>query len=396
MVKTESLQGRGVFAACLLAAAGALVFNSFPLWLSSIADQFAMNDEQLGLIGTSFLGGFALVALFGFYWMRFNWRSLAIVGYVLAGIGFLSLLAVDSVAAVNSVMALAGAGCGVIFTIGTTLAGYAPDPDRAFGFKVSAEMVLAGLVMFVMTAFVISAFGFTGFVVGAVLLVALTALAIPFVPANLLGDEPPAAESVSGSHPGSSNRVAAWLAVAGLFIQFGCYAGLWGFMERIGQNNGVESGAIGTILSIALLVGLGTALLAATLGDRYGTIKMTVLALILSIVCGLVLLAGKGVVPFTLGACGILGLFQFFTVYQMGLVVSYDVSGKLTVLIAFILSAAGAVGPGIVGAIVEGPGFGAAYGLFIGVAVLTATLNLVAGKMNVLAGGQLDLAEEIE
>jgi len=71
-------------AACMISGVGALVFNAFPLFLSVTANQFGLNDTQLGLLGTTYLGGFAVVALFAPIWMpRIEWRSIAVVAGVL-------------------------------------------------------------------------------------------------------------------------------------------------------------------------------------------------------------------------------------------------------------------------------------------------------------------------
>lgn len=392
MICSSKLNNRAIISACVLAAAGALVFNAFPLFLSNIADRFNFNDEELGLLGTAFLGGVAFISLTAVIWLpRLNWRAVALVSYVLIGCGFMSLSWVESATSVYIAMALFGVGSGAIFTLGTTIAGSASDPDRAFGFKLGTEMIIASLLVFVMTAFIVKQFGFAGFLVGGGILYALTALVIPFVPDNLLANIEQEEESVP-----KAGGVAAWLAVLALFVQFGAFSGLWGFMERIGSANGLDADTIGTILSISLLVGLAAALLGATLGNRFGQIRPLMVSFVLTIGLALLLSSTQGVVAFAVAACGVSGLIQFYLIYKMGFIVSLDASGKFTILLAFILSLSGAIGPGVVGAVVEESGFEAVYPLVIGVTLVSAILTLLADKKARKFSSQLLIARSEE
>ena len=70
--------------ACIVSGAGALVFNAFPVFLSATADQFSLNDAQLGMLGTSYLGGFSVTALFAPLWMpRVSWHAACLLAYTL-------------------------------------------------------------------------------------------------------------------------------------------------------------------------------------------------------------------------------------------------------------------------------------------------------------------------
>jgi len=369
MTVHAGLNNRSIFAACVISAAGGLVFNAFPLFLSSIARQYGLNDEELGLLGTYYLGAAALVSLLAPLWMpRLPWRGTAAAGYACIAV---ALVWMGNAAAgqIHWVMALLGAGSIAIFTIALGILSAAADPNRAYGFKLTAEMVLAGVLMLVMTVFVTARFGYQGFIWSALLAYAVTAPGLRWVPRNFLGGTGGAV----GEPASSGVNLPAILACLALFVQFGALAGLWGFMERIGAESGIDGGTIGTVLTLSLLTGLCGALLAAGMGERFGHLVPILPAMSLVILAGGVLMLGSGPVAFGISACLINALVQFLVVFQMGLVTAVDVSGRYTVIIAFVLCLGGAVGPGVMGAAIEARGFDSAYALaMIGAAIAMA------------------------
>ncbi|MDH4072440.1 MAG: hypothetical protein OEV41_04970, partial [Gammaproteobacteria bacterium] len=176
------LDTRSIFAACLISAAGALVFSAFPLFLGSIARQYGLNDEQLGLLGTFYLGAAALVSLFAPLWMpRLPWRGTALAGYMCIAIAIFWIRNA-SVGQIHWIMALLGVGSVTIFTIALGILSAAADPSRAYGFKLTAENLLAAILIFVMTSFVIGRFGYDGFIWGTLIVYGATALATRWIP----------------------------------------------------------------------------------------------------------------------------------------------------------------------------------------------------------------------
>jgi len=260
---------QALIAACVLSAAGALVFNAFPLFLSTIADQWKLSDEQLGLLGSTYLGGFALISLGAVFWMpRLKWKATGLVAYLLIGAGVIGFSLTGKTTAVFASMALLGVGSGTIFTLALGVLSRATNPDRAYGLKISTEMIAASILVYAMTSLVIKHFGFQGFAYGTIILYGLSALSIMLLPQNFMKTEDDAFESheLQAQSDGAINP-AGWLSAIALFIQFAAFS----------------------------------------------------------------------------------ALLQICVVYQMALVTVADETGKFTVMMAFILSFGGAVGPGVAG-----------------------------------------------
>ena len=362
-----------LLAACVYSAVGALVFNAFPLFLSATANQFGLNDAQLGFLGTSYLLGFAAVALVAPIWIpRVEWRPIAIAAGILSLLALLALLAelsTDNAVVAYSAMAVIGVASSTLFTIGLAILTRAVDVERAFGIKFMYEMAFAGVLVFVMTKFVIGKFGFTGFIAGTGILYLASLLFVMCLPRNFMRRE--AEDPGAIEHSAEGGRHLAWASVAALFFQFAAFTAIWGFMERIGVDSGVGAETVGSILSLSILAGFGAALIAAVIGNKYGHVTPLATGLILSIAAVVILETAKGVIPFAIAACVVFGMFNFTLVYQMGLIAHTDNRGKIVMMIPFIAALGGAIGPGIAGGVIESSGFTLVY---IGFTVITVLI----------------------
>lgn len=363
----QHIDRKALTAACILSAAGALVFNAFPLFLTALAEQFALNDEQLGILGSAYLSGFALVALFSVIWMsRVSWRRTGWLAYAMIAAGVVGFSLAESVSHLITAMIILGIGSGVIFTIALGIMAASKDPDRAYGFKLSTEMLLAAVLMFGMTTLVINKFGYTGFIIAIAAIYMLTSLSIYWLPAsNFLAVEEQQTTLSTMTH----NTLPVWMAVVALFIQFAAFSGLWGFMGRIGEVNGLNEEDIGALLSLSVLAGLAGAILGAWLGNRVGQLKPMLMIFSLTIATCLLLINNQSIWSFAVATCLINALLQLAVIYQMGLVTALDSSGKFTVMLAFILASGGAVGPILMGMLIENHSLDHAY-----LAAIIATL----------------------
>lgn len=370
------LSKAAIVAACILSAAGALVFNAFPLFLGNIATQYQFGDEELGLLGAAYLGAFALAALFAPLWMpRVAWKPAALFGYVfiLVGSYLLSNAPADQV---HMIMATIGLGSGIIFTISLGVLAAAKNPDTAYGWKLVTEMVAAGSLMFIMTSLIINEFGYQGFVVGIVVLYGLSALSIFALPKNFMATSIEA--KVSGKK--SKFNTSAALASIALFFQAGTFSGLWGFMERIGEIHGVDKQLIGTVLAASIAAGILGALCCVALGQKLGHRKPIAAGLVITLATLALLEWNTGTITFIVAACLINALLQFLVATLMALVTDKDLTGKYTVMMAFTLAMGGAIGPGVLGTIIEEFGFSMGYLWAAFFTLATMMLVLMATK----------------
>ncbi|OUR82603.1 hypothetical protein A9Q75_05485 [Colwellia psychrerythraea] len=378
MFEQQFSSNKAIFAACLLSAAGALVFNAFPQVLTAIAIRFQLGEAQVGSLISAYMGAFALLALFAPLWMKaLPWKPTAIVAYIVLGMGVV-VLQQGGQGLVGTGMFIMGLGASVLFTISVGVISVARDPDRGFGFKLTAEMILGAVLIFVVAGLVAKQFGYSGFIYGLLFLYALTMPAIFWLPnkVNIAENELLNKDVVSGFN------WQALLSAFALFIFFGAYTAVWSFAGHIGIEQGLSESQISTVLTFALLSGLAGALYCAWLGQRVGHLKPIVLGMALMFLCFIGLIYGTGLLFFSVAVCFINGLLQFVVAYQMGLLAMVDHSGRYTSMIAFILASSAALCGELMGYFIESQGLVNAISIAAAAVIVSMVLTVVTLKIN--------------
>ena len=376
-----------MIAACSVGATAAIVFNIFPIFMGEIAKQFAFNEVQMGYIGSAYLGGFAIPALFATYWIpRLRWKASITASLVVIAICLACLDLTSNGKIAYVIIALLGVANSINYSITLVIVSRHANPDRAFGFKLATEMSLATLVMYLMTDIIISDYGFAGFVYGMIVVYLLCC--VPFL--LLLPNYTPLADEADIQAAGQSvvsqvfSRAAipVWLASTALFIQFGTLAALWGFSESIAAAAGIDDAVIGTRLTYAVFCGIIGAGAVAWLGNRLGTVQPLIAGFM--VIIGMVTWVSQdtSLVVITIFMCITSAMIQYTAAYLMGYIADLDIREKFTPMIPFILACSGAVGPGVAGAMIEESGsFQSVYQLAISITVVSALLILVCARL---------------
>ncbi len=369
MTSFPQINKMNVLGACLVAAAGGLVFNTFPQVLTLIAMRFDMGETEIGTLISAFMGAFALSALFAPYWMpRYSWKIASVVGYVLVVVGVVMLGQVTK-GQVIFAMSLTGLGSGVLLTVAVGILAAAKDPDSAYGYMLSVQMIVGAVLIYAVANLIVSQFGYSGFVFGLVGVFMLTSIGIFWLPANFLGQ---AKNELSSIKRVTGKNMSALMAMAAMFLYFGAYTGVWSFVANVGIEHGFHEDTINVVLTFALLSGIVGALLCAWMGQRFGhglPLAGGMLATIISVV---LLAHSSSIAGYAIAVCSINALLQYVVAYQMGLITEVDNDGRFTVLIAFVLAISAAICGDLMGRIIE------TYGLDI---ALYGSIGAIAAAM---------------
>ncbi len=394
MIHHNIINNKAILSACLLAAGGALVFNTFPQILGAIAAQFLLDEVQVASLISAYMGGFALIALVAPLWMpRVPWKQTAFIGYVILGIGTVMLNYVSK-DEIELAMLLMGIGASIIFTISLGILSAAEDPDRGFGFKLTAEMVLGAILIFVIANIVAGQFGYSGFVFGTLSLYLITGVALFWLPKNFL--KTLEKDNEKEKNFGSIN-VSAIIATAALVFFFGAYTGVWGFVSFVGIELGITDEQVNTVLTFALLSGIVGALLCAWIGHKYGQALPLLGGMAIMSLSILLLIYGGNFITFAISVCIINALLQFVLAYQMGLIALVDHSGKYVVMLAFILAFSAAISGELMGAFIESNGLSTAMLGSVGAVIVSMILTVIVLKKgsNYKAQEPLDSTESL-
>ena len=185
--------------------------------------------------------------------------------------GFAYIVVTESYASLLTGFFIGGAGAGSVYALSFYVVGCSENPDRIFGFKVFTEICMPALVVWILMNYVIGAWGFNGAMVCIIVVFAILALGNLLLPASKADYSVESSVlPVSEASPERGPAGLIWLSLFGLLLWMSGTTGAWVFLERLGNDQGFAADAIGSVLSIALLISALGALGTGIIGDRIG------------------------------------------------------------------------------------------------------------------------------
>jgi cytochrome P450/predicted MFS family arabinose efflux permease len=377
---------RVLVAASMVSAAAALLFNVMPALLTAAATRFSLDAGQIGVVGSSYLAGFAVVAATSNLWLpRFNWRALVAGGAAISVVGLAACAFATSYGALLTALGVAGASLGVLYTLCIAVISENHRPDAAFGIKLTAEVVLGGAALVVLSGLAIPRWGFSGAALALAAMAGVVAFAGLFAfPARRALTPPAERFAMKGQGVGVSAMLrdwAAWSGLAGLFVSFAGLSALWAFLTELAPTFGVSNQAASGAFMVALVVSGAAGIVAAVLGDRLGRARPLAVGMLLALVGAGALQWGHGLPGYTVGVVLAVGLWNFPMAYQMGMIASADERGHVAVLMPAALAIGGALGPLLAGELLTGGhGFSPLYALFAAATALGLAAFVALGR----------------
>lgn len=379
--------------ATLVSAAGALLFNLMPTVLALAASRFALSDDQVGAVGSSYLAGFAVVATTSNLWIdRFNWRIVVGIATMLSVLGLASSAFATSMPSLLASLGIAGASLGTLFTVCVAVVSENHRPDQAFGVKLTGEVALAIVGLLAISTFALTRPAFSVamlILAGLAGLAALSGLvAFPTGRAVIPPEKRFAMIRRAGGSIRAPRNLTPWLGLLALFISFSGLAALWAFVSQLAPTFGVTTHSVDNVLTATLVFSGAAGLTAALLGDRFGRVKPLAASMLLAIAGVSALQWGHGFGPYLIGVMLTGGLWNFPMAYQMGMIASADDRGNVAVLMPAALAVGGALGPLLAGELLSGAnGYAPLYALFaataaIGLAAFVAMARRLASGAN--------------
>lgn len=364
-----------IAAACVVSALGGMMFNTMPVFLGAAADAHALSEEQIGFMATAYLLGFTLISLTAVVWVRNSqWRTVTLVSFLVAFLTYYVYLSVESFSVILGLQFILGICFGAVFNVALSIISDTSDPDRFMAFKLFAEIGLGAALLFILPNYVmadvVAEEGMAGVIYAMMGLLLFASLFIPCLPVRAV------TRTVDNSQDSGGKSWPVWLALGALLIHFGGMTAIWAFQYEIGTNAGLESGLVGTVMSVSILISMAATLAAAIISDRFGRVKPMLFSMGLMFV-GLITFTQSDTFLYFAVACCLLSVgWNYILPYQMGMVVDIDSTGRLSILMAAALTLGGAMGPGLAGMIVSGSDYLGLY-LLVAMAVAISTAILI-------------------
>lgn len=325
-----------------------------PLIVGGVIDEYGFTDGEAGLIASMDGLGLVIGLLAGALWVRkVSWPRmmlLALAAYAAANA--LSTTA-GTAGALVAMRLLCGFCGGSVFAIINAALGDNRQPDRAFGIAQSVQgvMMFAAFASVPLMAEGRLVNGLFYMLAGAAVVLMLCALRFPHAGVT----ETPAGPDSGG---GASRLGLIWIGLAGGLLYYASVFGFWAWIERIGVNAGLVSGAVEFALSISQIAAVAGGLAAGFAGDRIGRVAPLAVAATGQIAVLWLLLGEFSATTYLIGACFYQGLYIIATSYLLGVIARLDRSGKYVVVMNGVLGIGVAVGPSIAAALIRPGDYG--------------------------------------
>src|SRR6478735_8462784 len=151
-------------AAIVIASIAAMPGNVLPVMAGLLSDFHSLDEVEVGLlIATGTLTGL-LISLSAPQWIaRVDCRYAIAVALVVGAVGLLGLRFAPGAITLFMAQALAGGSSAIIASICLTVIASLPNPTRAYGIKITTDVVFAGTFLACMPA---ATLGLGGYVAG--------------------------------------------------------------------------------------------------------------------------------------------------------------------------------------------------------------------------------------
>ena len=351
-----------IFAVSMVSAIGGLVFNTMPLLLGTAGEAFGLSPAQLGTLSLTAGIGYLAGTLIGPLWVeRVNWRiaAFAIVAAVIASFLFATQL---SGTAIFAGFAIFGFFCALAIALAMRVLADMPDPERAYGTRLSVELVSIGVFLILLPVLFISRAGFSGAMLGLALFAALLGIGAFVFPKKTSSE---AASKLKG-FPNWQQAGPSW-SVLGIFtIYLLANVGLFFFLYVIAQDFSPTPGQNGLMFGVLKWLGGAAGAVGAIIGARAGlrTPHLAAFGILILGVIGLAL--SQSFTAYMISSWVWEFGFTLGCLYQTAAIVRFDISNKLVVLVPMAFGISMIFGGKIAGQILEG---GSANGIYIMVAI---------------------------
>lgn len=380
------MRRRDIKPALLLAAIaagsiGGLVYNVFPLYMGPLQDSTGLSNSRIGMIAGAFFLGTNLTGISAYFWVRSASLMYIALATTLALVLFLLLAArIDGFILQLVVTALIGAASGALYAISTALIGATRNTPRWFGIKFTVECLAGAILLFVLPVTLIPGLGFTGVVIGMVVMILVFAPVLAFISRRRPPGQQQEASPVAAIRAGSA-RLPVRLALVSLVFYFIGASAVWTFLERLATDNQFEPSATGLMLGITLFFAVIGSALTGVIGNRFGNFPPYIVYSVMLVVSVLLICGTGNFMLFSIGAYAFMLAWSASDGYQYAIVADADPDGRHIVLAVPAMGVGSMIGPILAGYLYSE---GTTAWLFIMVLVTVAIAVLLARRSAVL------------
>ena len=348
-----------ILAVSMVSAIGGLVFNTMPILLGAAEEAFAMSPARLGSLSLTAGIGYLAGTLTGPLWVdRVNWKvaAFAIVAAVMASFLLAAQLSGNGVFAGFVIF---GFFCALAIALAMRVLADMPDPERAYGTRLSVELVSIGVFLILLPIVFMASSGFSGAMFGLACFAGLLGLGAFLFPKSSSSQ---AALKTKG-YPSWAQAEPSWTVLAIFTLYLLANVGLFFFLYVIAQKFEPSAAQNGLMFGVLKWLGGVAGAVGAIIGARAG-LKLPHIAAFGILVLGVLgLTLAPNFEVFMISSWVWEFGFTLGCLYQTAAIVRYDPSNKLVVLVPMAFGISMIFGGKIAGQLLEGGSASGLYGL---------------------------------
>ncbi|MEN9017522.1 MAG: MFS transporter [Hellea sp.] len=339
-----------IIAVSMVSAIGGLVFNTMPILLGTAGEAFGFNNAELGNLSLMAGVGYLAGTLTGPLWVdSFQWQKTAFFIILAVAFSFLVSMGLPRDYIYFGFLVF-GFFCALAIALAMRVLADMPDPERAYGTRLSVELLSIGLFLVFLPSFFVSNAGFTGAMFGMAVFTIFLGIGVCAFPKHSTSKT---VEKLKG-FPSWRKSGSSWSVLLIFTIYLLANVGLFFFLYIIAQKFSPTDAQNGMMFGVLKWLGGGAGVLGAIIGAKAGLRMPHLYAFLILIVGVLGLFTAKNFTIFMISSWIWEFGFTLGCLYQTAAIVRFDVSNKLVVLVPMSFGISMIFGGKIAGRLLEG------------------------------------------
>jgi len=338
-----------------------LIYNVLFIVLGSAAELKGYSVQEIGLLGSVYLAGQVIANFSSVLWVRrLNWK--VVIGYSTAiSVLSLCLASFANYTLFLVLLGITGLASGAALACVMCCISGMKNPARAYSLGLILQMLIAGVVTYVLQVYITPDFGYSGLLYSIAGVFALTLLFVKTIPSTDARGIKANDEINTGTKKKAPVSLGAIFALFGIAFYFMSQTGIWGFLERIGNSKNMDGEFIGITLGVVLILCSVGAAIAMKVGNRIGIISPMFIGILFSTFALLLWYISDDKWVYSIAALIFASVWNFCLPYQLLAVTQTDTDGRYAAMIPAFQSVGGAMGPAMVGVLVFNDNYNYVY-----------------------------------
>jgi MFS family permease len=340
-----------LYTAFLVGVIAPEVFIVQPGFVQGMVEYLRFSGADAGYVASAEMLGLAITTiLMTFVARRVNWRQVIFVSLLIMFVANALSTMFTDLQTFAALRFVAGLGAGSLVSLSFAAVGLTSNPDRNFGLLIMCVLIYGAIGLMLMP----SAYAFAGMDGVLWFFAVFPLIAIPF-----LRHLPTTGENLAQVEEGAVNLPVTMKTMA-LFAMLAYFAGqgvVWAYLFLIGLSGGLGEQQVANALMISQFAGIGGAMLAATLGSRFGRARPLMLGIIGGAACLYFLVGEFAFAVFAITIAVYNFAWNMVHPFLLASMASFDRRGHVVVYAVAMQMVGLAIGPALAAAVISEDSF---------------------------------------